>query len=237
MSVGSIAGKVALGSFGALGATTAAGVYVLKQPKTRQGEHHKNQIGTAFGLGTLAATPYLAKSAAKALPGLTGKVTTATGKGIEKAAGYVAAKIPVVTEKVAAKMPGIIDKISSTKVGAKVLDIVLKGAKKVANFVKNNKVLAKVPEKVLAAAEKFGKLSTQQKGKYALIAIGAGLLATAAVKLITGHFRKSGAIDYKYDEMYKDYQAMVATNPIMNARTGKPISFEDYCKHANDRYC
>lgn len=231
MSVGSMVGKVALGSFGALGVTTAAGVYALKQPKTREGEHNKNQLGTVFGLGSLAATPYLAKSAAKTFPGLTGKVTMATGKGIEKAAGYVATKIPAAAEKVAAKMPGIISKIGSTKVGAKVIDIVSKGVSKVVNFVKNNKVMSTVAQKVATAAEKFGKLSTQQKGKYALIGVGIGLLATAAAKLITGHLRKSGAIDYKYDELYKDYRNMVATKPIIDARTGEPISFEDYCKY------
>ena len=223
MTIGSL-GKIGLGtcSMGALGVVASAGILTAKRAKTHQGEQAANNLQTGLALGALAGMPY----ATKLVPAKSAcKIFQNTGFAVEKAINYVGNKSPKIIQQ-------LTDKLNSTKLGPKILETGHKVANKVTGFVKNNKVLSEIVNKSKGALNKFMNASTKQKGKYALIATGVTLLAGLATKVITNHYKKSGAIDYKYNELYKDYQKMIAFNPIMDARTGEAISFEDYCKCA-----
>lgn len=217
MSLASVGKVVGLGTTVGL-----VGVTALGQPKTKSGEKFQNNMSTLAGLGVLGATPYLVKKGVNALPKeFTTKVVTRTGAGIEKAINYTTTKAPQIATK-----------LKSSKIGTKILDYAGKAVAKVGNLIKGNATLSKIVNKGAQALEKFVKLPTASKGKYALIAAGIAILAQAAIHIIRNHDRKSGAIDQKYSDLRKEYEVMVNTKPIMDARTGEPISFDDFCKIA-----
>jgi hypothetical protein len=216
-----------LATMGLVGGTVAGASLV--QPKTKNGENLANKFNTALNLGALTATPFLVKELIKANPRTSVKVAQKAGSLIEKGIEYVTKLAKGDTaKKVVSYVKNVLEKVKGTKIGGKVVE-------KIGSVVKNiasNASVQKVVTKATQALEKFVQSPTTKKGKIGLIAAGVALLAYAGIKTITKFFKKEGAIDQKYDDLHKQYERMVAIHPIMNAQTGEPISFEDYCKYA-----
>lgn len=189
------------------------------KPKTQKGEHRINNVKTAVGLGVATVSPSIVNKIAKKNPKLVNKVADLLGKGIESA-----------TKFVNDKGPKLLEKLNSTKLGSKLVNVTSNLSKKFVNLLSKNNFAKKLLNKSSKALKKFAKASTNQKGKYALVAAGFGLLALGVVKMIRNHDRKSGAIDQKYSELRVKYETMLQSRkPIMDARTGKPITFDQYC--------
>lgn len=194
---------------------------VLTNPKTEKGEKVRNLAVTTAGTAAITGLTLATKDFVARNPQTVEKVALKAGTFMEKAMKFVADKAPKV-----------IDKIKTTKVGNKVLGVVSKVAKKAGEVIGKNANLKNVVQKVVDAVKNFGKMPTAQKGKVGLIVAGVTLLAAGALNLIKNHYKKEGAIEQKYDTLREDYERMLASNPIMDGRTGKPISFDDYCKAA-----
>lgn len=163
---------------------------VLLQPNTEKGERARNRFNTIFGLGAMAATPYLVKEIVVANPKTAKMLALKTGTLAEKAILFIEKKAPIVLER-----------IRGSRFGAKVLAVCTNVGKKVVVFVKNNKVLNNIAEKAIMALEKFVKAPVAKKGKIALLAAGIALLTLAVLKSITNYYRKDGVITYKYVTM------------------------------------
>lgn len=227
-----------LATMGLIGGTVA-GATVAK-PKTRNGEHNLNKFQTAVGLGTLAATPYLVRKVFEASPVPFIKARNLTGQGIEKGTEYAVkygqkaveyAKKAATSEtgaKVVSFAQKVLNKVKNSKIGSKVLDKVGEIAQKVTS----NPTVKKSAAKIAEALKNFASSTTAKKGEIGLIAAGTALLAYAGIKTITNYYKKEGAIDQKYDDLHKKYERMLEIDPITNAQTGEPISFEEYCKMA-----
>lgn len=216
-----------LASMGLVGGTIA-GASIVK-PKTKKGEENLNKFQTVTSLGALTATPFLVKEAIKTNPIATAKVEYHVGNGITKAAEYVNKAIKGETgSKVVSFVSKLFNKVKTSTVGSKVVDAVSKVVKKVAS----NNTVQKVATKVAEGLKKFSSATKIGKGKYALIAAGVSLLAYAGYKVITNFYKKEGSIEQKYDDLHKKYERMLKIDPITDARTGEPISFDEYCKLA-----
>ena len=232
----SAVGKLA--SMGLVGGTIA-GASIAK-PKTEKGEHNLNKFQTAVGLGALATTPYLVKEIVSTKPYSTLRIAHKTGEAIEKGTEFALkygkkaveyAKKAAATEqgsKVVSFAEKVINKFKNTKIGSKVIDKVGEIAKKVAS----NKTVQDVVAKATKALKDFSSSSATKKGVIGLVAAGTALLVYAGLKTITNYYKKEGAIEQKYDDLHKKYERMLKIDPITNAQTGEPISFEEYCKLA-----
>ena len=213
----SLVGKIA--TVGLTGGLVAP--LVLANPKTEKSDKVRNSAQTAVGVAALTGLTLATKDIVTRNPETVAKIATKTGTFIEKAIKFVAEKAPKV-----------LDMVKTTKVGNKVLEVVSKVAKKAGEVIGKNANLKNVVQKVVDAVKNFGKMSTAKKGKVGLIAAGVALLTAGALNLIKNHYKKEGAIEQKYETLRADYERMLTLNPIMDARTGEPISFEDYCKAA-----
>ena len=231
----------AVGRFATMGLIggTVAGATVAK-PKTRNGEHNLNKFQTAVGLGALTATPFLIKEAVKANPRGAVKFAQNAGAAIEKGAEYAVKygkKAGEYIQKAATSENGkkvvsfaqkVLNKVKSSKIGSKLFDKIGEIAQKVTTNATVQKTAAKAAE----ALKKFASSTTAKKGAIGLIAAGTALLAYGVLKGITNYYKKEGAIDQKYDDLHKKYERMLEIDPITNAQTGEPVSFEEYCKIA-----
>ena len=230
-------------AFLSVGSGAALVSSAVSKPKTQKGEKRLNNISTAAGLGAVTALGIVGKDLLK-----TTKATSfeKVGKYIEKTAEYAKkaansdtvksvkehvsivaenAKSTKVGKAVADGISKVINKAKTTKAGKAVTEVLTNAI----NTVKSNKILKNAVTKIGEYVNKFTKAPTAAKGKYALIGAGAALLAYGTYKLVANFFKKEGAIDQTYNDLREQYKHMVQYHPITDARTGKPISFDEYC--------
>lgn len=191
------------------GAVGIAPTYMLHRAgKHQQAEHFQNKISTAAGATLTGGLAGAAIVAAKRNPEQTLKIASKTGEYIEKAAAYVTKKAPAVVNKIKGSKVGATvinkaekaaEKVMSTSAGKSFIGRISNAFKKFASLPS----IKKAANFVKKAATDFAKAPTATKGKYALIAAGVGLAAYTLGKLVTGYYKKEGAIDQKYYDMRK----------------------------------
>ncbi|MBR1461089.1 hypothetical protein IJ596_05605 [bacterium] len=208
-----------VGKMSALG--MAGGVVaplILTNPKTEKGEKVRNNAQTAAGMAALTVLPFAAKEIVSRNPQTAEKVAQKAGTLMEKGIKYVVENTP----KVIAKM-------RKSKMGQKIVNVVAKAGLKVLDLFEKNPKIGNAAEKVVNALEKFSKSSTATKGKIGLIAVGAAALLAGVNKLFKNYYKNEGKIEQKYEDLRAKYERWVKVAPIMDAQTGKPISFEQFC--------
>ena len=181
--------------------------------RVKNAEKCANNLTTAAGAAILTGVPAAVVYTAKKKPELAAKVMTRTGKAIEKSAAYVAEKAPKLATKAANTKAGkyvidkgtiLFNKAKGTKAGAKIFEKIGNAF----NKIKSWNVTKTIANKVGEYATKFAKAPAATKGKYALIAAGAGLVLYGLGKLVANHYRKDGAIDQKYNDIEKFSQLL-----------------------------
>lgn len=225
------------------------GLNSISQPKTEKGEHKRNVAETTASLAALGVITAATVKGVKNNPKLANKYFTKAGRGIEQGVAYVTNNAPKLVNKIRLSKAfqnvtiaanNVLNKVKSSKITQNITNSNLfnKLSSKVTQDAKKlvNTVATKVKpllNKASNSVTKFNALSTAKKGKFALVAVAAGLLAYAATKGIANYLKKEGAIGQKYDTLRDEYELMLASgHPITDARTGQPISFDDYCKAA-----
>ena len=212
-----------VGKMSALG--MAGGVVaplILTNPKTEKGEKVRNTAKTATGMAAIIATPFAVQGFVSRKPEVAEKVAAKAGTLIEKGLKYLADKTPVV-----------VNKIKTSKVGKKALEVLDKPGRKVVGALKD--ALKKSPkaegivDKVVKAFKEFPSLPAVKKGRVGIAVAGVALLATAAAKLLKNYYKNEGKIEQKYEDLRAKYERWVKVSPIMDAKTGEPISFEQFC--------